>query len=118
MQNPFSLESHNVMVTGAAQGIGRKVAEFVVGLGGRVATVDLNGDGVKSVTEDLGENARGYVGSVTDQAFIDSVVADMVRNWGGVQGLMNNAGIVRAAMIHKMSREQWDEVINVNRTGV
>src|SRR3546814_19810741 len=42
----------------------------------------------------------------------------MVKEWGGVDGLFNNAGIVRAAMIHKMSRQQWDEVIGVKLTGV
>ncbi len=118
MQNPFSMEGRRVLVTGAAQGIGREVATMVVRLGGKVAIVDLNGDGVRATGESLGDSALVHVGSVTDQAFIDSVVADMVTQWGGVDGLFNNAGIVRAAMIHKMTRQQWDEVINVNLTGV
>ena len=118
MQNPFSLEGRRVLVTGAAQGIGREVARTVVGLGGRVAAVDLKGDEVRKLTDELGESVKVHVGSVTDQSFIESVVSEMVSDWGGVDGLFNNAGIVRAAMIHKMSREQWDEVINVNLTGV
>ena len=118
MQNPFSLESRRVLVTGAAQGIGREVARMVVGLGGRVAAVDLKGDELKALSEELGDRVRTHVGSVTDQSLIESVVQDATSEWGGVDGLFNNAGIVRAAMIHKMSREQWDEVINVNLTGV
>ena len=42
----------------------------------------------------------------------------MTQEWGGCDGLFNNAGIVRAAMIHKMERETWDQVIEVNLTGV
>jgi len=118
MQNPYSLEGRRIVVTGAAQGIGRTVAQTVVALGGKVAAIDLNGDGIKSLVAELGDNARGHVGSVTDQSLIDGAVEGMVKDWGGVDGLFNNAGIVRAAMIHKMTRQQWDEVINVNLTGV
>jgi 3-oxoacyl-[acyl-carrier protein] reductase len=118
MQNPFSLEGRRVLVTGAAQGIGREVARMIVGLGGRVGAVDLKGDELKSLADECGDKVRLHVGSVTEQSLIDSVVEDMTNEWGGVDGLFNNAGIVRAAMIHKMTREQWDQVINVNLTGV
>jgi len=118
MQNPFSMEDRNILVTGAAQGIGREVAKTVVGLGGRVAAIDLNADGMKSLKDELGEACLPYVGSVTDQGQTDQMVQDMVKEWGWVHGLFNNAGIVRAAMIHKMERETWDQVINVNLTGV
>ncbi|MCA8929375.1 MAG: SDR family oxidoreductase [Alphaproteobacteria bacterium] len=118
MQNPFSMEGRNVLVTGAAQGIGRDVAKTVVGLGGRVAAVDLNADGIKSLKDELGDACLPYVGSVTDQGQTEQIVQDMVKEWGWVHGLFNNAGIVRAAMIHKMERETWDQVINVNLTGV
>jgi 3-oxoacyl-[acyl-carrier protein] reductase len=118
MQNPFSMEGRNVLVTGAAQGIGRDVAKSVVGLGGRVAAIDMNGDGIKSLQDDLGDACMGYVGSVTEQSLVDGAVADMAKNWGWVHGLFNNAGIVRAAMINKMERDSWDQVINVNLTGV
>src|SRR3546814_2574107 len=117
MHNPYSLEGRRVLVTGAAQGIGREVAQLVTSLGGKVGAIDLNGDGLKTLAEGGGD-LKTYTGSVTDQSFIDSVVEDMVKEWGGVDGLFNNAGIVRAAMIHKMSRQQWDEVIGVNLTGV
>jgi len=118
MQNPFSMEDRNILVTGAAQGIGREVAQSVVGLGGRVAAVDMNGDGLKSLKEELGDACLTYTGSVTEQSLTDQVVQDMVKEWGWVHGLFNNAGIVRAAMIHKMERDNWDQVINVNLTGV
>ena len=118
MTNPFSMEGRNILVTGAAQGIGREVASMIVQHGGRVAAIDMNGDGLKSLQSELGDSCMTYTGSVTEQSLIDGMVADMVKEWGWVHGLFNNAGIVRAAMIHKMERETWDQVINVNLTGV
>jgi 3-oxoacyl-[acyl-carrier protein] reductase len=118
MINPFSMEGRNILVTGAAQGIGREVASMIVQHGGRVAAVDMNGDGLKSLQSELGDSCKTYTGSVTEQPLIDGMVADMVKDWGWVHGLFNNAGIVRAAMIHKMERDTWDQVINVNLTGV
>jgi len=76
MQNPFSMEDRNILVTGAAQGIGREVAQSVVGLGGRVAAVDMNGDGLKSLKEELGDACLTYTGSVTDQGLTDQVLDD------------------------------------------
>jgi len=119
MSNPFSLEGRHVLVTGAAQGIGREVSRMVVSMGGRVAAADLNGEGIDSLVAELGrDRAMGFQGSVTEQDFVDGIVEAMVGEWGSVTGLVNNAGIVRAAMIHKMSREDWDRVIDVNLTGV
>ena len=118
MDNPFSLEGRRILVTGAAQGIGREVASLSARMGAKVAAIDLNGDGLASLKAELGDAMMFEVGSVTDQSMTDGVVAKMTSEWGGCDGLFNNAGIVRAAMIHKMTREQWDEVINVNLTGV
>ena len=54
MQNPYSMEDRRIIVTGAAQGIGRAVAQLAVQMGGRVAAIDLNGDG----SENAGRRAR------------------------------------------------------------
>jgi len=118
MDNPFSMEGRRVMVTGAAQGIGREVARLTVSLGGKVAAIDLNGDGLATLKDELGDSVIVETGSVTEQSMTEGVIAKMTEAWGGCDGLFNNAGIVRAAMIHKMERETWDQVINVNLTGV
>lgn len=118
MNNPFSMDGRRVLVTGAAQGIGREVARLSVAMGANVAAIDLNGDGLASLKDELGDAIITETGSVTDQSLTESVIGAMTEAWGGCDGLFNNAGIVRAAMIHKMERETWDEVINVNLTGV
>ncbi len=118
MDNPMSLESHVVLVTGAAQGIGRAVATRAAALGARVALVDINGDGVRDTAAALGSDHEVHVGSVADPAFVQSTVDSVVERHGAINGLFNNAGIIRTAMINKMSIADWQAVIDVNLSGV
>lgn len=119
LPNPMTLEGKTIMVTGAGQGIGKAIAELAVGLGARVALLDWNEETVNAVAGEFGaDTAHAYAGSVADPAFVQGAVEDIVNRFGGLHGLVNNAGIVRTAMIHKMSMEQWNEVISVNLTGV
>jgi len=119
MTNPMSLQGRNVIVTGAAQGIGEAIARLAVALGARVALVDLKADKLAALAAELGGGrAEAWVGSVADAAFVQHVVDRVVASHGAVHGLVSNAGIVRAAMIHKMSAEQWQQVIDVNLSGV
>ena len=119
MKNPMSLAGHNIIVTGAGQGIGEAVARLSVELGGRVILVDLQGDKVNALAEELGgDNAEVHVGSVAEPGFVQEMVAAAVEKNGAIHGLVNNAGIVRAAMINKMPVETWQQVIDVNLSGV
>ena len=118
MSNPMTLEGLNILVTGAGQGIGEEVARQVVDLGGTVVLTDIQGDKVESVAADLGDAAEVHVGSVTDPGFVQQLVKDAAGSRGAIHGLVNNAGIVRAAMIDKMPVETWQNVIDVNLSGV
>jgi 3-oxoacyl-[acyl-carrier protein] reductase len=119
MNHPMNLEGCNIIVTGAGQGIGEAVARLVVELGGKAILVDVQGDKVNAVAGSLGGgSAAAYVGSVADPAFVQDMVARAVKKNGAIHGLVNNAGIVRAAMIAKMSAESWQQVIDVNLSGV
>jgi 3-oxoacyl-[acyl-carrier protein] reductase len=118
-KNPMSLEGRVIMVTGAGQGIGQAVAELAAGLGARLVLVDVKQQGIGELATKLGRgNARAFAGSVADAGFVQEVVASAVDDFGAIHGLVNNAGIVRAAMIDKMSVATWQEVIDVNLTGV
>ena len=113
----MSLEGRMVVITGAAQGIGRAVAERAHALGATVALLDLQSE-AKAVAESLGaDRARAYVGSVADPDFVETAVADFEATFGAVHGLVNNAGITRTALIEKMTLADWQTVIDVHLTG-
>jgi len=115
---PFSLENRQVIVTGAGQGIGHTLATAIAGLGGRVVAVDLNADALAGLRESLGESRCVTVaGSVADPAIAQQAVDAGVQAFGGVNGLVNNAGVTRTAMIDKMTLEQWQQVIDVHLSG-
>ncbi len=118
MENPMSLEDRVVIVTGAAQGIGRAVALKAAGLGATVALVDLNEAGVRETATMIDGETAVYVGSVAEPAFVQETVDAVVSKFGRVNGLYNNAGIIRTAMAHKMSLADWQAVIDVNLSGV
>ena len=119
MSNPMSLEGLNIIVTGAGQGIGEAVARLSADLGARVILVDVQAEKVDVLADDLGaDKAEVHVGSVADPGFVQGMVTNVVTNNGAIHGLVNNAGIVRAAMINKMPIDTWQEVIDVNLSGV
>ncbi|MEL6965657.1 MAG: SDR family NAD(P)-dependent oxidoreductase [Pseudomonadota bacterium] len=114
----MNLAGHNIIVTGASQGIGAEVSRQIVALGGKAIMVDVQGDKLEEIAGDIGGSVETYVGSVTDVSFVQDLVAKCAQTHGGIHGLVNNAGIVRAAMINKMSIENWQQVIDVNLSGV
>jgi 3-oxoacyl-[acyl-carrier protein] reductase len=117
-EQAMTLQGRNVVVTGAAQGIGRAVSQLVLELGGTVTAVDLNAEGLDALAAEAGaERVLSLAGSVADAAFAQSVVEQAVARFGAVHGLVNNAGITRPAMIEKMTLEQWQQVIDVHLSG-
>jgi len=117
--NPMSMEGLNILITGSGRGVGKEVAKQVVDLGGRVILNDIDADVAHQAAEEIGQpDAPVFAGSVADPGFVEEMVNGSVAKLGAIHGLVNNAGIVRAAMAHKMSQKVWQEVIDVNLTGV
>ena len=118
MQQLVSMQGKCVVVTGAAQGIGRALAELVIEQEGSVIAVDLNADQLKATAATLpADRVLALVGSVTDEDFATEAVRQGVARFGAINGLVNNAGIIRPALIEKMNITQWREVIDVHLTG-
>ena len=105
------------VVTGAAQGIGAAVAAAYVKEGARVVIADLDGAAAAATAKQLGNAAIGVACNVGERASVDAMVAAAVARLGHVDILVNNAGITRTAMLHKMTMEQWQAVVNVHLTG-
>jgi 3-oxoacyl-[acyl-carrier protein] reductase len=114
----MSLAGRTIIVTGAAQGIGQGTAQMAHNLGASVVAIDLNGNVLETWTSALrSDRMMTLIGSVADRAFVDHLVETVVARFGAIDGLVNNAGVTRAAMIDKMTVEQWQTVLDINLTG-
>src|SRR5258707_15583629 len=98
MTDLVSLEGRTIIVTGAAQGIGKAISELAVELGGSVVALDLNGDALKAAVQSMpSERIMTVSGSVVDADLAARTIAEAVKRFGAVHGLVNNAGITRPA---------------------
>jgi len=114
------------VITGGARGLGLTMAQKISGKGGRCALIDLDESALAVATKTLGSGSRGYVCNIADEAEVEAVFAKIVGDFGRLDGLINNAGILRDGMLikikdgelqDKMSLRQWQSVIDVNLTG-
>jgi 3-oxoacyl-[acyl-carrier protein] reductase len=108
------------IVTGAARGIGAGIARRLSADGMAVALLDLDGAGAEreaAAIRDGGGSALGLAADVSDPDSVEAAVAEVVDRLGPVTVLVNNAGIIRDNLIHKMSLEDWDAVMGVHMRG-
>ncbi len=114
------LKDKVAIITGAGQGIGAAIAQAYAQEGAKVAVIDMNGEAADSMAADIrlaGGTARGFVCNVAQRESVDKMVTAVVSEWGRIDILVNNAGITRTAMLHKMTQEQWQQVIDVHMNG-
>ena len=115
------LKDKVILITGAARGLGAAMAERLAQEQTRLALNDLNLDalkGLQSKLEAQGTKVLCVPGNVSELATAQGICETIHKSWGRIDGLVNNAGITRDAMLHKMTETQWDEVIAVNLKGV
>ncbi len=112
------LEGKVAIVTGAARGIGKAVALRLAQEGCNIAFTDLAYDDNAKKTESeitaLGVKAKGYASNASLYEDTHAVVDRIVKDFGRVDVLVNNAGITRDGLLMRMSEAQWDMVININ----
>ena len=117
---PF-LAGKVALVTGASRGIGRSIAVQLAARGARVACVASRVENAKATAEacsELGQaEARAYGVDVADFAAVGALVDQVREELGGLDVLVNNAGITRDQLLLRMSEEDFDRVVDVNLKG-
>src|SRR5689334_3263850 len=113
------LDGRTAVVTGGAQGLGLAIARRFVDEGARVVLGDVNLEATQAAADSLGgaDVARAVRCDVTSSEQVEALIAAAVEQFGGLDVMVNNAGITRDATMRKMTEEQFDQVINVHLKG-
>ena len=126
----MNIEGKVIVVTGGAQGLGLAMAQCLAKKGGKLALVDLNQERLDQAVEickAAGGDAKAYLANVAKEEDVEALFSQVVEDFGALNGLINNAGILRDGMLVKakngeiskrMSLAEWQAVIDVNLTGV
>jgi len=126
----MQIQGKTIAITGGGRGLGRAMALEFAQRGGNVALIDLNMadlEETRQLCAELGVTARSYTCNVTDEDAVTATMDAIVRDFGGLDVLINNAGIVKDGLlikvkdgkvVGKMGLDQWNAVIGVNLTGV
>ncbi|KRC47091.1 short-chain dehydrogenase [Leifsonia sp. Root227] len=115
------LADKSAIVTGGAGGIGRATSLAFAAEGARVAVVDVAPGAAEKVAEEIraaGGTAIALTADVSNEADIERVVADTVSEFGGVDVVFNNAGIIRRTTAVETTADEWDRVFGVNVKGI
>lgn len=112
----FDLTGTTALVTGGASGIGLAIVETFVAAGARVVAADLDADGLADLAERLG--VRTIVLDVTDEDGVEAAVASVDEESGGIQVLVNAAGVLTQAPLEELTTADWARVMAIDLTGV
>ena len=115
------LSGQTAIVTGASRGIGKAIALRLASAGATVACVARSADKLQEVADAIaaaGGTAEVHPCDVTDSASVSKLVEDLNEKWGGIDIVVNNAGITKDTLIPRMEDEMWDAVIATNLRSV
>ena len=105
------------IVTGAAQGFGKGIAEELYREGAVVGIADMNLPGAEAVAKELGEYAFAIEVNVTDEESVAKMVQTTVEKWGGLDLLVSNAGVAKAGNLMELEQKTFDFVTSINYIG-
>lgn len=115
------LKDKVAIITGSGRGIGEGIVLRFAEEGAKIIVNDVNeadANNVVNQVKAMGGQAVAVLGSVSDRATVQKMVDTAVKEFGTLDIIVNNAGITRDSILHKMTDDQWNAVIDVNLTGV
>lgn len=110
-----------VIVTGGGNGIGKEITLNFLNEGAKVIVFDYNREAGEKLTRELNDsedNFKYITVDITNKSQVVSAVDDVIELWGTIDILINNAGIGNPKLAETLTTEEWDNVLNVNLTGV
>lgn len=122
----MQVEGKVFVITGAARGLGLAIGQLIASKGGVCALVDLDQAAADTAAATCGEASKGYACNISQEADVEALFAQVLKDFGRLDGLVNNAGLLRDGMLikfkdgelqDKMSLSKWQSVIDVNLTG-
>ncbi len=117
---PKTHEGKVALVTGAAQGIGRTIADLLAARGASVVVADIQQEAAASTAAQIaahGTRTLGLSANVADGASVKEMISQAVSTMGRLDILVNNAGITRDNLLVRMKDDEWNAVLNVNLKG-
>ena len=112
------LQNKVAIVTGASQGIGAAIAVKLAENGADIIVIDKKeATEVEMKIKNFGRKVKSYNADISDFKLAESIISEVVKEFGRVDILVNNAGINKDGVIWKMTEEQWDAVTNINLKG-
>jgi len=108
------LDDKVAIVTGSARGIGRATAELLASQGAKVLVSDLDGDLARQTADEIDGETLAFAGDLTRPGTPDALVRSVIDAWGRVDILVNNAGYTMDGVIHTMSDESFQRMLDIH----
>ena len=113
----IDLSGRVALVTGSTRGIGRSIAQTLAAAGAKVAVVGRDQGKAQDAAAQLGGEAKGFACDVADTASVAKLVEDVEKGFGGLDVLVNNAGLTRDNLMMRIKDDDWDAVLDANLRG-
>jgi gluconate 5-dehydrogenase len=116
----FDLSGKVALITGAGSGLGKAIAEGYTQYGATVALIDITAQQVKALADIINQEAGNAVAlrcDVSKSKDVKSTVAQVIKTFGKIDVLVNNAGITKRSKAEEMTDEMWDIMLNINLKG-
>lgn len=117
----MSIEGKVVVITGGSSGLGEATARYLAAKGAQVAVAARRRERLDSIIADIasaGGEARAYTTDVTVKAEVDALIAQVVADFGRVDVIVNNAGLMAIAPMSQGRTDEWDRMIDINVKGL